>query len=256
MPCENTPQLVTILSQADTGKARQKAAKATGASEVYVQAVKKIESDSPDLIPDMRAGKMTVPQAKREVAKRAILEKLESIEEIEVKKTSGVYDVIVIDPPWPMKKINRDVAPTQTEFEYPTMSELELHQLEIPCADSCHVWLWTTHKHLPMALRLLDKWGMKYICTFVWHKPGGFQPFGLPQYNCEFALYARRGTPMFFDLKNFPVCFSAPRGKHSEKPEEFYRTVGRVTSGRRLDMFSRRTIDGFDAWGKEAVNEK
>ena len=151
-----------------------------------------------------------------------------------------------------MQKIERDVRPNQSEMDYPTMTEDELAAVDIPCADACHVWVWTTHKFVPMALRLLDAWGLKYVCTFVWHKPGGFQPIGLPQYNCEFALYARRGTPKFVETKAFPVCFEAPRGKHSEKPEAFYDVVRRVTAGRRLDMFNRRPIDGFDRWGNEA----
>ncbi|MFO7899032.1 MAG: MT-A70 family methyltransferase [Planctomycetota bacterium] len=194
----------------------------------------------------------TVATAVREVKRRGLKEGLESVEAKEVKAAEGVYDVIVIDPPWPMQKIQRDCRPNQSLLDYPTMTEAELRELAIPAADDCHVWLWTTQKFLPMAFRLLDAWGLRYCCCFVWHKPGGFQPVGLPQYNAEFALYARRGSPKFLETKALPVCFDAPRGRHSEKPEAFYEVVRRVTAGRRLDMFSRRRIDGFDGWGKEA----
>lgn len=200
-------------------------------------------------------GAINVADAKRQVKKAEVIANLENVEAKEAKKIQGVYDVIVIDPPWPMKKIERDVAPNQVEFDYPTMSLDEIKALEVPCADDCHVWLWTTQKYLPEAFDVLKSWGLKYVCTFVWHKPGGFQPFGLPQYNCEFALYARRGTPEFIAFDDFKLCFDAPRGHHSEKPEPFYELVRRVTAGRRLDMFSRRAINGFETWGKEAENE-
>ena len=189
---------------------------------------------------------------RQETARKDNETKVEQIAEKQAEGFSKRYDVIVIDPPWPMQKIDREVRPNQSAFDYPVMQEDEIRALELPAASDCHLFVWTTQKFLPMALRCIDHWGFRYVCTFVWHKPGGFQPIGLPQYNAEFALYARKGSPEFVDTKAFPVCFEADRGAHSEKPEEFYEVLRRVTDGDRIDMFNRRTIDGFDGWGNES----
>ena len=193
----------------------------------------------------------TTAQVYKLAKKKEALAKVESIRSKRAENPDGKYDVIVIDPPWPMEKIERDCRPNQHALDYPTMTEDGLKALKIPAADDCHIFLWTTQKFLPMAFRLIDAWAFRYVCTFVWHKPGGFQPIGLPQYNCEFALYARKGSPKFTDTKAFNVCFSAPRGAHSEKPGEFYAMVCGATYGTRLDMFSRRMIEGYRAWGNE-----
>lgn len=163
----------------------------------------------------------------------------------------GLYGTIVIDPPWPTQKIERDVRPNQAGFDYPTMSEDELSALALPAADDCHLFQWTTQRFLPMALRLTEAWGFSYCLTMVWHKPGGFQPVGLPQYNCEFAVYARKGSPKFIETTAFNCCFEAPRREHSRKPDEFYNTVRRVTASPRIDGFSREKRDGFDQFGNE-----
>lgn len=191
----------------------------------------------------------------REARRAERLQSLEDISVREAKATEGVFDVVVIDPPWPMEKIERDERPNQVAFDYPTMGEdgiAEYVEQRQPFADDCHVWLWTTHRFMPMAFRILDRWGLKYVCTFVWRKPGGFQPVGLPQYNAEFALYARCGAPLFTETTDLPVCFEGPRTRHSEKPDRFYEIVRRVTGGRRLDMFNRREIEGFEREGNEA----
>ncbi|MBC8342779.1 MAG: hypothetical protein H8E61_02200 [Bacteroidetes bacterium] len=236
--------------------------KSIGVARGSVEKFKYIEKHSPDLADSLCAGnsvdgkKLSIDGVYKDLvrskAKEEMVNNLESIEVKEVKAIQGVYDVIVLDPPWPMQKIERDVAPEQTGFDYPTMSLEEIKALKIPCADDCHVFLWTTQKFLKPSFEIIDHWGFNYICQFMWHKNGGFQPFGLPQYNGEPILYAHKGNPKFIGLKDFKLVFQAPRGKHSEKPQEFYDMVSRVTAGRRIDMFNRRKIDGFDVWGNEA----
>lgn len=180
-------------------------------------------------------------------------EKLNSLENIQTKAAQGVYDVLTIDPPWKIEGPFRSASSAgYRPMQYSTMSVEEIKELKIPCADDCHVFLWTTQKFLRAAFDVLDAWELEYVCTFVWAKNGGPQVLGLPQYDAEFFLYARKGKPKFIDTKNFFTVLNAKRQGHSAKPEEFYDMIRRVTAGRRLDMFNRRKIEGFDSWGNEA----
>jgi len=231
-------------------KERQERAKAIGVNRGAIQRADLINKN-PELAAQVKSGAMPAAKAVQEIQKQKLKTRLDEVTTREAIEPTGLYDVIVIDPPWPMQKLERDERPNQVDFDYPTMTEEQMANLQIPADVNCHVWLWTTHKFLPMAFRLLDTWKLKYACCFTWHKPNGFQPFNLPKYNCEFALYARKGAPSFLDFKNFSVCFNAETKGHSVKPEEFYELLRRTTGGRRLDMFNRRTIEGFDGWGKE-----
>jgi len=171
---------------------------------------------------------------------------------------TGQYRTIVIDPPWPMEKILRDKDnnPTQHDMDYPTLGVDEIKNLEIPdiaSEDGCHLYLWTTQRYLPVAFDILRSWGFKYIFTMVWHKPGGFQPFNLPQYNCEFVLFGRKGDLEFTTTKDFNCCFYAQRREHSRKPDEFYDLVRRVSPEPRIDVFSREKRPGFEQYGDETT---
>ena len=169
-----------------------------------------------------------------------------------IKPPEGKYRTIVIDPPWDMEKIQRDLAPNQVDFDYPTMSLDEIKDFKLPAHEECHLWLWTTQKYLRPSFDLLDAWDFTYLATFVWHKNGGFQPVGLPQFNCEFVLLARKGGQPFVETKQFFTCFDAKRREHSRKPDEFYDVVKRVCPEPRIDIFSREDREGYDVWGLEA----
>ena len=166
----------------------------------------------------------------------------------------GIYKTIVIDPPWPIDKILREVRPNQIEFDYPILSLETIKALPIMslAAENSHLYLWTTERFLHEAFHCLEAWDFRYIFTMAWHKAGGFQPWGLPQYNCEFVLFGRRGALPFLTTKAFPVCFEGGRREHSRKPDVFYEIVGRASPSPRLDMFSREARDGFESWGNES----
>lgn len=272
-PPENLPKVIS----------QSQAAEMLNISDRSLRTAKKVEENAaPSLIEKVQQGTVSVSLAadlselpkdeQIEIVAKGEKEILKAAKEIRSRKAkikkqknedlrrntpkpefNGNYDVIVIDPPWDIKKIERDVRPNQVEFDYPTMTERELSELKLPFSENTHVFMWTTHKYLPIGLRLFDVWGVMYVFTMVWHKNGGFQPIGLPQYNCEFILYGKVGTPSFVDTKSFNTCFNAPRGSHSEKPEEFYELLRRVTDGYRIDIFNRRIIEGFDTWGNESV---
>lgn len=169
------------------------------------------------------------------------------------QRQHGRYHTIVIDPPWEMQKIEREVRHLQHDFEYPTMNEAELRAFEpmqtLP-AEDCHLYLWTTHKHLPLALELAEAWGFKYECLMTWVKNVGFTPFSWMR-STEHVLFCRKGSPEML-RKGERLDFHAKVREHSRKPEEFYDVVRRVSPGPRIDVFSREDRPGFDAWGNEA----
>lgn len=168
---------------------------------------------------------------------------------------SGSYRTIVVDPPWPMKFIRRRVRPNQVAMPYRVMTLDGI--MGYPIGDlvhaaGSHLFLWTTQKWLPPAMRVMEAWGFRYVLCMTWHKPGGYQPGGLPQYNSEFVLYGRKGKARFMTTKAFPTCFQAPRRGHSVKPDEFFELVRRTCPAPRISVFERQIRPGFDVSGDEA----
>jgi N6-adenosine-specific RNA methylase IME4 len=182
--------------------------------------------------------------------------KLEDIKAREVKEAEGVFDVINCDPPWSRKKTQGGITEAELYLGYPTMTLEEIAERVPPCAADCHFFLWTLPDFLFEVPALFERWGLRYRTLLIWHKDRGFQPTGYPRYNFEPIVYATKGSPSFVDTKDFEACFSAPATEPSAKPKEFYEILRRVTAGRRLDMYNRRPIGGFEGWGNEAGTHK
>ena len=164
----------------------------------------------------------------------------------------GKYRCIVVDPPWPMQKIKRDLYPEQGpgHLDYQIMELDEIAALEMPSADDAHLYLWTTHKFLPSAFEIVKGWDFKYECLMTWVKNGGFTPFSW-MYTTEHVLFCRRGN-LDVLAKGRRLDFAADTTGHSRKPDLFYELVSEVSPGPRIDMFARGKRTGFKLWGAEA----
>jgi len=164
---------------------------------------------------------------------------------------AGQYQTIIIDPPWPKKKIERYERPYQEpNLDYPTMTIEAIQNIQLPLAEQCHVYLWTTQKFLHEAFHVFEVWEVNYIQTLVWHKNVGFTPFGLFMNNVEFVLFGRRGNLSLLKA-GIKAVFNGKVREHSRKPDEFYELIKLVSPEPRIDIFSRERREGFEQWGNE-----
>jgi N6-adenosine-specific RNA methylase IME4 len=204
-----------------------------------------------DMVPesDILQAAMDI-RIKRAVENR---ERIQAIKEQPITVPKGKFQTIVIDPPWPMEKIDRDTRPNQVGFDYPTMSEEDLMDWPLSkfAADNCHLYLWTTHRFLPMAMRLAEHWGFTYQCLMTWVKNVGMTPYSW-MYSTEHVLFCRRGF-LSLEKLGMRLDFRANVREHSRKPDIFYEIVRQASPGPRLDMFSREPREGFEQHGNEAA---
>ena len=137
------------------------------------------------------------------------------------------YQIIVIDPPWQVKKIQNKQRPNQVEMDYPMMSIAEIKALPIEkiADESSYCFLWTTQKYLWESKAILEGWGFNHKLTMVWEKTygrsAGMALYGF-RWNAEFILVGTKGKKdMFPKTKLIPAVFQAENIRHSQKPDRF-----------------------------------
>ena len=162
------------------------------------------------------------------------------------------YRTIVVDPPWSGED-SGDVDPFgKVAPSYQTMTLAEISELpvgDLAKEEDCHLYLWVTGRMMPHGPKLMEAWGFRYIQPLHWIK----NRIGTGRYfrnSAELVLFGIRGA-RYLAVNDQSNVFHGDRGRHSEKPEEFYELVRRCSPGPRLEMFARTAHDGFDAWGAE-----
>jgi N6-adenosine-specific RNA methylase IME4 len=160
----------------------------------------------------------------------------------------GVFNVVAIDPPWDYDR-KYDPAYGRVAAPYPQMTQDELLALDLPFADDCALFLWTTHQFIWDAHVLLEHWGFTHKAVLVWDKEHMGMGFWL-RMQCEFCLVGIRGEPIW-DNTRWRDIIREPRREHSRKPETFYEMVEDITAGRRADIFSREPRLGWASFGND-----
>ncbi len=185
-----------------------------------------------------------------------------------------LFSCIVADPPWQLEmgksrtmngavkagKWNDPIQDNATiaELEYPTLFILEISALKVPATADAHCYIWTINRYIEQTYTVARAWGFEPSTMLYWIK----QPMGLGLGGAfvpcvEPILFCRRGslpTKRRVD-RNW---WGWPRGRHSQKPEEFQSIVETVSPGPYLELFARRERPGWTCWGNqvEAVKEE
>jgi N6-adenosine-specific RNA methylase IME4 len=168
---------------------------------------------------------------------------------------SGPYRILYADPPWFFHNEDpnyhghaRDKYPTLT---IPELCALPVRRLRAPKAV---LFLWVPSGILAECFAVLTAWGFQYKTNYVWDKER--TNYGYYHNNRhELLLVATHGgcKPDRHTLED--SIRRIPRGEqHSAKPEEYRLLIDALyPEGRRLELFARRRVKGWDAWGNQLV---
>lgn len=125
----------------------------------------------------------------------------------------------------------------------------------------CVLWLWFTNNHMIEAAQCLQTWGFDLKTILTWEKvtKSRVPHLGTGHWlrNCtEHCALAVQGKVRAFSsskvLTNQSTILHTRRREHSRKPEEFFQMVETLCPNMtKLELFSRQSRPGWDAWGDE-----
>ena len=172
------------------------------------------------------------------------------------------FNTITIDPPWPTSMAgqfkSRKSRPRSLPYKTMEVPEIKALPVQDLCNTGAHVYLWCTNKTLRVAFEVLESWQVSFHQVLVMHKPSGMTPSLGYVFGTEFCLLGFAGRPMqkFQSIGGLNHFSSPPKnGKHSAKPDTFYKLVERMSPGPYLDLFARQKREGWSVWGDEVESD-
>jgi N6-adenosine-specific RNA methylase IME4 len=240
-----------LIPQREKGKASEHAAKQFQTNSKYIEKIKQLnESGKQDIVNGILKQTITLSEIKKVERTEKINKQKEKLEKNVLEKPDGLFDIIVIDPPWPYgSEESYDSDGFRGTTPYPEMSLEEIKQIKLPTKEDCVLWLWTTNTFLHDSFHLLNDWGFELKSMLTWDKVH----FGTGRWlrsQTEHCLLAIKGKPYFQNTK-WSTLISEKRTTHSTKPEIFYQLVNETCAGRKLDYFARKKREGWICYGDE-----
>lgn len=171
----------------------------------------------------------------------------------------GKFDVIYADPPWRYEF--SETEPRSIEAHYDTLSLEEICSykdgngtpVQEKFTDDAVLFLWATQPKIREALQVIEAWGFEYRTGAIWVK----DKFGMGYYfreQHELLFVAKKGDiPVPQPEARPPSIITAPRLKHSKKPDDIYEIIQKMyPRNRYLEIFGRgKYSDKWEVVGLE-----
>jgi len=245
------------ISVSDKGETRDKVAVAVGlgSGRTYDKAAKVWEAAKEgnevalELVEKLDKGEVSIHKAYKDIRRQEL--RKEKQEELQTRELpTGVFEVILADPPWRYQF--SETQSREIENHYPTMDLDDIKNLNVPSADDSVLFLWATAPKLEEALEVLNSWGFTYKTCAVWDK----EKIGMGYWfrgQHELLLVGTKGSfPAPEPSARFSSIIREPRSTHSTKPKVIYEMIEAMFPGRTyLELFCRTPRDGWEVWGNE-----
>lgn len=166
------------------------------------------------------------------------------------------YNVLLADPPWEYK--TSMVSGCKSLDHYPSMSNKELMSMDIKsmCENECVLYMWATTPNLDAAIDVGRSWGFDYKqVAFVWDKVNPcYGNYTMPQVELVLVFRPKKGKLPKRSKTNVRQVITEKKREHSRKPEYVQDMLDLMyPTAKKIELFARRTRDGWDAWGNETT---